>query len=119
MSKISTRSGFVTAKEANKIFSLSDDGDGNVLVSRLWVYPASAVDSVTKKLTVNQGVVYMGEKTDSGDVTPDVLQPGTDATEIQPTEYDLPVGREKRLKDFIFQADNANDGVWFKYWPAQ
>lgn len=118
MSKLSTRSGFVIAPEANKIFSLSDNGDGDVLVARLWVYPASAVAADTGKLTVNAGVIYFGEVTDSGKVTPDPIQPGTDPTEIQPTEFELPVGREKRLKDFIFQADNANDGLWLKYWPA-
>ncbi len=108
MSKVFTQSGFRATREANKITSLSDSKSETF--NRLWLWPASAVTS-GGKLTANAGDVYVGERTDSGDVTPDKL--GTDDLSFL---IQLPEGQTKLLRDVIVQADNSGDGVFFKYW---
>lgn len=108
MSKITTKSGFVASREANKITSLCDNSKENF--NTLWIWPASAMPA-TGKRTLNVGDIYIGEKTDSGSFTPDVLTKDDLAFQIK-----LPEGETKLLRDVIFQADSAGDGVFFKYW---
>lgn len=112
MSKILTQSGFYAVPEANKIFSFKLDGIDQEF-NRLWIYPASQVDNNSGKLVANQGDIWIGERTASGDMTPDRLGSGD-----PPILIELPQGRTKKLSEIILQADNANDGVWFKFWPA-
>ena len=103
-----TKSDTVFAPEANKIFRLSDSKDATF--NRLWLWPCKAIDA-TGKRTLNTGSVYIGEQTDSKDVTPDELASGDLPFPIQ-----LPDGMTKQLRDVLIQADNAGDGVYFKYW---
>ena len=110
--RIPTQSGFYAVPEANKIFSIQLDGVDHEF-NRLWIYPASAVDHNAGKLTANVGDVYIGEKTASGNVTPDKLAFGD-----PPILIELPQGRSRKLSEIILQADNANDGVWLKFWTA-
>ena len=108
MSKVFTKSGFKAAPEANKIFALSDSA--KEMFNRLWIWPAKAISG--GKRTANTGDIYVGERSEgSADCTPDVLTTGDLAYLIE-----LPVGETKALRDVIFQADNAADGVYFKYW---
>ena len=108
MSKVSTKSGRQSAAEANKIYPLTTDK--KLFFNRLWIYPAKAIAS--NKLTANTGDIYVGERTDGDiDCTPDKL---TNAD--LPLLIELPQGETKQLCDVIFQADNAGDGVFYKFW---
>jgi hypothetical protein len=107
MSKIFTKSGFARAIEAGKIYPLTNSG--NEMFNRLWLWPASGITA--GKRTLNDGNLYIGERTESGDVTPDEMIPGD-----LPMLIELPQGETKQLRDVIFQADTAGDGLFFKYW---
>lgn len=109
MSKIFTKSGFKPAPEANKIFALTNDS--KLLFNRLWLWPASGVTTGGKRVA-NVGDIYVGERTEgSSDCTPDKL-----TTDDLPLPIELPEGETKMLRDVIVQADNALDGVYYKYW---
>lgn len=107
MSKTTTKSGSKYAVEANVITPLTSDG--KLVFNKLFIWPASAITA--KKRVANVGDIYIGERTSDEDVTPDVLTPADLAFKIQ-----LPDGETKLLRDVIFQADNAGDGVYYKYW---
>lgn len=107
MSKVFTKSGFMASTQANVLTPLTNDG--KLYFNKLFVWPASAITG--NKRVVNVGDIYIGEKTEDADCTPDVLTPADLAFEIR-----LPDGETKLLRDVFFQADNAGDGVYFKYW---
>lgn len=107
MSKTFTKSGFIASKEANVMTSLTNDR--KLMFNTLWIWPASAITA--GKRVDNVGDIYIGERTEDADVTPDVLLKDDLAFQIK-----LPEGQFKQLCDVIFQADSAGDGVYFKYW---
>jgi hypothetical protein len=107
MSKVFTKSGFMAAAEANKITPISNDK--LAVFNRLWIWTASVITD--GKRVANVGDIYIGERTESGDCTPDVLTKDDLAFLIE-----LPLGETKLLRDVLFQADNIGDGVYFKYW---
>lgn len=114
MSKIVTQSGFYATKQANKIESIA--ADSKVEFNKLWLWPASGISAaVGSKGTriPNVGNIYIGERTDSEDVTPDVV-----ATGDLPMVIELPQGENKMLRDVLIQADNLGDGVYYKFWTA-
>lgn len=108
MSKVSTKSGFITAAEANKITPITNSKTD--AFNRLWLWPSKAPTAGGKR-TSNVGDVYVGERTDGGDYTPDVL-----GKDDMPMLIELPVGETKLLRDVIFQSDTAGDGLLFKFW---
>ena len=106
--KTETKAGTAVASEANKIYALTNDK--KLSFNRLWIWPAAAMTAGGKR-TANAGNVYIGERTSSGDHTPDQL-----ATGDAPILIELPQGETKLVSEVIFQADTASDGVYFKYW---
>lgn len=107
MSKTFTRSGLAIAAEANKLTPISNSKSDTF--NRLWIWPAKGI--VSFKRVANTGDIYIGERTEDQDVTTDVMASGD-----LPMLIELPQGEQKLLRDVIFQADNAGDGVFFKYW---
>ena len=102
-----TKADIKIAPEANKIFALTEDRKASF--NRIWIWPASGITD--GKRVANAGDIYIGERTEGGDFTPDVITTSDLAFLIQ-----LPEGQKKLLRDVIFQADNSGDGVFFKYW---
>src|SRR4051812_20491869 len=98
MSKITTRSGFFAAPEANKVFSIADRKNRDAVFNRLWIYPASGVNKATSKLVANAGNAWIGERTDSGEVTPDLME-----LDSSPLLIELPQGQSKKIDDVLFQ----------------
>jgi hypothetical protein len=105
--KTATQSGIYLLQNANAIERISDSH--KLSFNKLWLYPAKAVAGGL--LTPNTGNINVGERTESGDVTPDVLQVGD-----LPMVIELPQGETKLLRDVLIQGANAGDGVWFKFW---
>ena len=110
MSKQVTQFGQYAIQAANTVEQIALHKK-RVYFNKLWLYPASGMSAGL--LTANVGDVYIGEKGDGPNVTPDILQSGD-----PPIKIELPQGEEKLLEEVLIQGANVGDGVWFKYWPA-
>lgn len=115
MSRIITKQGFKVIVAANTVEQLTDDQ--RIEFNKIWIYPGQRPQNQAGLLTMNAGIVYVGEQGGGDKMTPDPLQPGTTPDEIIPVKIELPEGRTKRLSDIIVQGA-ALDGVFYKYWEA-
>jgi hypothetical protein len=106
MSTVKAQSDKYVIQNTDKIERLTTKRDP--VFNKLWIYPASDVDD-NGKLVANDNPIYIGERTEGADVTPDVL-----ATDAAPFPIILPDGEKKKLNEVLIQG-TAGDGVWFKW----